>query len=232
MTFCGKFVRMQIFFDDEFVTQFGAIRIVEPKVVPMEMTQKEKGWEKFREYLNEALEYIQYMESKRMDGFIWDILSIELRKIEYFVSPQGKLRNDIESAIKELNNNNIQFNERLNIGRNFFTQLQALTKEDFMQDLYVTDVFIPYKYYTRMENIKENFNQTLERASKEFNSGDYMACTFTIQYDLMNLFYNYDLTPDVADFAERSLTEASGKEWKDAAGILYNSLQNYVKNIQ
>lgn len=220
------------FFDDEFVTQYGAIRIAEPKVIPMDPSQKEKGWEKFQEYLKEAVQYIDYMESKRMDGFIWDILSIELRKIEYFVSPQGKLRNDIESAVKELNNNNLQFNDRLNIGRKFITQLQAVSKEEFMQDLYITDVFIPYKYYTRLENIKQTFDNTIARAGGEMNGSDYMAATFSMQYDLLNLFYNYDLTPDVSDFIERSMTEASGKEWKDAAGILYSSLQNFVKNIQ
>jgi hypothetical protein len=218
------------FFDDEFVVQFGARRITEPNVVPFDPNQKEKAWEKYNEYLAEAVQYIAYMENNRMDGFIWDILSIELRKIEYFVAPQGKLRNDIETAVKELNNGHINFNERLNNGRKFIAYLQSVTKEAFMEDLYLTDVFIPYKYYTRMENIKQNFNASIERAGQEFNGGNYMACTFTLQYDLMNLFYNYDLTPDVADFAERSLADASGKDWKEAAGILYNSLQNFVKN--
>jgi hypothetical protein len=218
------------FFDDEFVMQFGAKRIMEPNVIPFESNQKEKAWEKFKEYLQEASEYIQYMESKRMDGFIWDILSIELRKIEYFVAPQGKLRNDIESAVKELGNGNLNFNERLNTGKKFIAQLQAVTKEAFMEDLYLTDVFIPYKFYTRVENIKENFNNTLERAGKEMNGGDYISSTFTMQYDLLNLFYNYDLTPDIADFAERTLAAASGKEWKEAAGEMYNSLQSFVKD--
>jgi len=216
------------FFDDEFVEQYGALRITEPKVIAMEPSQKEKGWEKFQEYLKEAVDYMQYMESKRMDGFIWDILSIELRKIEYFMSPQGKLRNDIESTVKELNNNNLQFNDRVNTGRKFIAQLQAVTKDAFMQDLYITDVFIPYKFYTRLENIKQNFGNTIERVGKEMNGSDYMSATFTMQYDMMNLFYNYDLTPDVVSFIENTMTEASGKEWKDAASILYNSLQNFV----
>ena len=220
------------FFDDEFVTQFGAKRIIEPKVIPYEPSQKEKAWEKFREYLDEAVQYIDYMQSKRMDGFIWDVLSIELRKIEYFVAPQGKLRNDIETAVKELGNNNLNFNERLNSGRRFLAQLQAVTKEAFMEDLYLTDVFIPYKYYSKIESIKENFGNTLERAGKEMSGGDYLSSTFTMQYDLINLFYNNDLAPDVADFVERSLSEASGKEWKEAAGVLYNSLQSFVKNVQ
>jgi hypothetical protein len=101
-----------------------------------------------------------------------------------------------------------------------------------MEDLYLTDVFIPYKYYTRKENIRENFNNTLERAGKEMNGGDYISSTFTMQYDLLNLFYNYDLTPDIADFAERTLAAASGKEWKEAAGAMYNSLQGFVKEAE
>ena len=64
------------------------------------------------------------------------------------------------------------------------------------------------------------------------SGGDYLSSTFTMQYDLINLFYNNDLAPDVADFVERSLAEASGKEWKEAAGVLYNSLQSFVKNVQ
>src|SRR6185437_11846472 len=205
-----------------------ALRIAEPKVEQMDAAQKEKGWQKFQEYLKEAADYIQYMESKRMDGFIWDILSIELRKIEYFVSPQGKLRNDIETAVKELNNNNLQFNDRINSGRKFIAQLQAMPKDAFMQDLYMTDVFIPYKFYTQLENIKQTFTNTLERAGKEMNGSDYMSATFTMQYDLMNLFYNYDLTPDVSGFIENTMASASGKEWKEAAGALYNALQNFV----
>jgi hypothetical protein len=220
------------FFDDEFVEQYGALRIAEPKVIPMDAAQKEKAWEKFQEYVSEAIQYIEYMDNKRITHFTMEILGIELRKMEYFIAPQGKLRNDIDTTIRNIGNyDRIHYEERVNIGRKFLTDSQALKKEDFMQDLYITDVFIPYKFYTRTEGLKQTLGRILERAANVMNGGDFMAGTLYLQFDMLNLFYNYDLSPDVSDFIANAMAEASGKEWKEAATLLYNSVQSFVSKM-
>ncbi|MFI5151185.1 MAG: hypothetical protein ACHQRM_15750 [Bacteroidia bacterium] len=213
------------YLDDEFVDQFGARRIAEPVTIPMEASLAEQAWAKFQGYLAEAQQYIVWCESKRMEGFIWDFAGIQLRKIEYFMCPQGKLRNDIENAISALNNGNIAFNDRLSGARKFIAQLQSMTREQLAENLYTTEVFVPYKYYIRPDHIKNNFTRTFETATNEMNNKDYMGCTLTILSAYMDMFYQNNLTPDIAGFAEQQLTQAGGKPWKEAAELLLESVK-------
>jgi hypothetical protein len=217
------------YLDDEFVDQFGARRIAEPVIIPMEAGLAEQAWTKFQAYLAEAQQYITWCESKRMEGFIWDFAGIQLRKIEYFICPQGKLRNDIENAISALNNGNIAFNERLSGAKKFIAQLQAMTREHFNENLYTTEVFVPYKYYIRPDHIKNNFTRTLEGATNEMNNKDYLGCTLTILSAYMDMFYQNNLTPDIAGFAEQQLALASGKPWKEAAETLLESVKKLAE---
>jgi hypothetical protein len=213
------------YLDDEFVDQFGARRIAEPVIIPMDAARMETAWTKFQAYLAEAQQYITWCESKRMEGFIWDIAGIQLRKIEYFMCPQGKLRNDLENALSALNNGNIPFNDRLSGAKKFIAQLQGMTREQVAENLYTTEVFVPYKYYIRPDHIKNNFTRTFESASNEMNNKDYLGCTLTILSAYMDMFYQNNLTPDIAGFAEQNLLKASGKPWKEAAEVLLESVK-------
>jgi hypothetical protein len=216
------------YFDDEFVDQFGALRMAEPIVFPMDNAKADVAWNKFKQYLSETEQYIGFFESKRMDGYIWDLCMIQFRKIEYFMCPQGKLRNDLERAIADLNNGYVPFPDRMSNARKFIAYLQSLTREQLIENLYTTEVFIPYKYFSRIENIKNNFTRTLETATNEMNNNDFMGCTFTLTGGFMDLFYNNNLSPDVAGFCENALAEAAGKPWKESAQLLHASMKKFL----
>jgi hypothetical protein len=213
------------YFDDEFVDQFGALRTAEPIVFPMDASKADLAFNKLKQYLAETEQYIAFFESKRMEGYMWDLCMIQFRKIEYYMCPQGKLRNDLEKAIADLNNGYVPFPDRMSNARKFITWLQSLTKEQVVENLYTTEVFIPYKYFSRIDNIKNNFTRTLETATNEMNNNDFIGSTFTLQGGFMDLFYNNNLSPDVAGFCEKALLEASGKPWKESAQLLAASMK-------
>jgi len=217
------------YLDDEFVDQFGARRIVEPVVIPMDPSVAEKAWTKFQDYLTEAQQYITWCESRRTEGFVWDIAGIQLRKIEYFMCPQGKLRNDLEAAISALNDGYVAFNDRLLGAKKFITQLQTMTREQVTENLYATEVFVPYKYFIRPDHIKNHFTHTVESAHQQLVNKDYVACTLNILSAYMNLFYNNNLTPDIAGYAEKQLILSAGKPWKEAAELLFASVKKLTE---
>ena len=91
--------------DDIFIEKFGAQRLAEMQVTFYSQEQIDLCFEKFQAYLQEALHYINYFESKRIEYFGWDAMYMAFTKIDYFMRPQGVLKSNLEKAIKELNSN-------------------------------------------------------------------------------------------------------------------------------
>lgn len=214
-------------YDDEYMTKFGAKRIHQPQVTPHSQETLDLAWEKFQSYLKEANDYIQYFDSKRTYGFNWDVISITLRKIEYYASPQGYLRTEIERAINDLGSN-LPFNDRIARGKEFLHKLGTITREKFDADMYITETFIPYKWRSVLENIKQNFQHANETSAKEISNNDHTGATLTIMFAFYNLFYNNNVQDDVAAVVENALREAAGKPWQEASSILRRALDKIL----
>ena len=78
--------------DDELLDLFDVTLLHQPIIKRYDEEVLEKSWGKFQAILEEAFNYIQYFEEKRMEYFNWDIINITLKKIEYILAPNGKLR--------------------------------------------------------------------------------------------------------------------------------------------
>lgn len=59
--------------DDVFIEKFGAQRFSQMEIEPFTEEQNDLCWVKFQEYLQEAINYADYFESKRMEYFGWDV---------------------------------------------------------------------------------------------------------------------------------------------------------------
>jgi len=214
-------------YDDEFITKFGAKRIREPQIRPYPKETLDKAWQKFQDYLREANEYITYFDSKRMYSFNWDIVSLTLRKIEYYACPQGYLRTEIERTVTELGSDK-PFNDRVARGKEFLQKLSAMDRSRFDADMYVAETFIPYKWRSVLENIKQNFQHANETSAKEISNGDHIGATLTILFAFYNLFFSNNVQDDVAAVIENAMKDASGKPWPEASLILRQALDKVM----
>lgn len=214
-------------YDDDYITKFKARRIREPQITPYPKDTLDLAWNKFQSYLKEAQDYISFFDSKRLTGFNWDIISITLRKIEYYACPQGYLRTEIERAINELSSD-VPFNDRISRGKDFLNRLQNISRERFDADMYIAETFIPYKWRSVLDNIKQNFQHANETSAKEISSGDHMGATLTLLFAFYNLYYNNNVQDDVAAVLEKAMSDASGKPWNESSGILRQALDKIL----
>jgi hypothetical protein len=215
-------------YDDEFIQKFGAIRLCEPNVTNYPNEKKEEIWNNFQFLLSETKGYFDYFESKRMDGFLWDVLLQLLFNIDYYIAPQGALRTEIEDVISFMQNQNYSFHEKVEKGKSQFKKLQQISHDDFCSNLYISDLFIPIKYAASLDNVKQTFTNQYETAKKEMSNSDYMGATLSIRYIFLYEFY-YSFAPsDVVETMTTALEQSSGKPWNEAAKILWAAMENIM----
>lgn len=217
-------------YDDEFIEKFGAQWIQQPKIkkYPPETTQK--IWDTVQQYIAEAIDYLDYFESKRWFGLAWDSVVQAMMKIDYYVAPQGVLRTDLEKIVAYLQNKKIPVTDRLSAGRQYLEKLKNYPREEFEKSIYISDIFVPVKYAASLENVKENFTNSYKTAQDELNAKNYMGAVFTIEYIFLQAFYNTHLPNDIAAVLTQALTQASQKTWKEAAKILWQTIDNVMKD--
>lgn len=202
--------------DDEFIKKFSAKRLNEPEVVYYDSQTVDKCWDRFKAIVNECKEYINYFEGKRLPYFVWDIVSITLRRIEYYLSPQGFLRVELEKTINDLMNQNLSINDKVNRGKEFVDKLANYDKSSFQADLYKPVIFVPYKTSSSLENVRKSLEANLSRFNEEYNRQDYMGAAFTGLYAIYDLFYLYDMQDDIRKCLENALENSQLKPYGEA----------------
>jgi len=215
-------------YDDEFTTKFGAIRLSTPNITPFNQEMADAAWAGMQEATTSCLEYINFFDSKRWYYFSWDILMITLTKIEYYINPQGMLRNDLEKAVSDMNGKD-NVNDRTARAKAFVQKLQQMNKDSFVRDLYQAEVFIPYKWRTSLQHVQETLKTGYEQAQKEYTGKDYMGCTMTSLYHLYKLYYDNNVENAVAAVIDDGLQRASEKPWAEAAAALYGALDKIMR---
>lgn len=214
-------------YDDEFISKFGASRLREPVITRYSQQQLDQVWNKIQQYISEANQYVEYFEGKRLPGFSWDIISVTLRKIEYYASPQGYLRTEIERAINEMGSE-ASLHEKVSKGREFLNKLAAMDRSRFDEEMYMVETFIPYKWKSNLDNIKQNFQYAFDTSAKEISNNDHIGASLTILFAFYNLHYNNNVQDDVAVVVENAMSSAAGKTWQEGSGILRKALENIM----
>ncbi len=215
-------------YDDEFIKKFGAQWIQEPKVTRHSKEIEEEVWANVQLYIKEALDGISHFESKRIHGFVWDLIVITLMKIEYYASPQGNLRTEIEKNIGYMNNQQNTIHDKIDHGKRFLKKLQDYNKEHFLSDLYIAETFIPYKWRSTHDNIKSNFENAYAQAGKEFKGNDHTGASLTLMYNFFNMFYNNNVPDNVADIVTNGMQKGSNKPWHDASTAMFASMEQIM----
>lgn len=215
--------------DDELISLFGAKPLHEPKITFYSQDLLDKAWLKFTTLLSEAETYVSYFDEKRMEYFNWDVINITLKRIDYLIAPNGKLRTDIEHQIKCLYAKE-DMQSRIQKGKNFLNTLKSMSKEDFAADMYVAETFIPIKSRSEIESIKRSWEKPFETATKEIQSKQYTAATLTLLIAFYDLFYYNTIEDDINNKIVKVLRNADKKVWEESANLLYTGMENIIKN--
>ena len=214
-------------YDDEFIAKFNAVRIQEPKVYQYAQEEKDEVWNTIQLYIKEAFEGYEQLENKRLNTYLWDILVITLLKIDYYCAPQGNIRSEIEKAIINLNSKD-EYYQKLSGGKEFLKKLQNYDKIKFEKDLYKIETFVPYKYRTTLESVRNTFKTPYENAESEMKAKDYIGATFTLEYAIFNFLYNNNLEDSIAHILTLALQNSSGKPMQETSQILYDAVKKIM----
>lgn len=203
-------------YDDEFIAKFKAKWLQEPKVTHYSESELDNYWNVFQQYLEEAQVYIDYFDSKRWSDFNYDVVKSTLMKLDYFCAPQGFLRSEIEGAIGDIDSRS-PFNDRVHRGKEFLKKLRAMDKNTVLEDLYKAEVFIPYKYKSAIDNVRQNFEHAYHTAKDEISRRSFMGAYYTMYCNILSLFYYNNVDDALADLVATALNEASGISWEEGS---------------
>lgn len=214
-------------YDDEFINKYNAKWILEPKITNYDTKVLEAIWSNTRLFLEEAINAIAYFESKRQSGSVWDVIAITLMKIEYYAGPQGYIRTELERQLTDLSEEEV-LTKKIESGKKFLEKLINYDKNNFLEDIYQSEVFIPYKWRATNETVKSSLKAIYEQAKSEMQINDYVVATLNITYNFYNIFYNNNVSDEYEELISGALIESGNKSWEESSKILFKALEELV----
>ncbi|MCX2678749.1 hypothetical protein OOZ15_02240 [Galbibacter sp. EGI 63066] len=215
-------------YDDKFIEQFNAERINEPIVKNHPPEKLTELYDNVMTIVDEALQYISHFEQKRWEYFTWDIIAITLFKIDNYCFPQGFLRTELEKEISYQMTSQDPIPQRINYAKEFLKKLQDWDAEKFKNDLYDIENFVSPKRSANDEAVKGIIKNIYERAKKEFDKKDYLACSLSVQYIFYYLLYYNTVEDKYSNVIYNALKKVGGKPWEESGKILFKAIDNIM----
>jgi hypothetical protein len=209
------------FYDDLFIDELGAKRLIEPEVKSFPKDQMEILWKKYNEYLDEALSFMEYCLSKRMDGIAIEVAVTTLMKLDYYMQPQGYLRSELEKIINETYKR-IPLNEIINRLKSDILKLKAFTKEKFEESMYIPNFLISVKKRASIPYVQSIFEKDLQRIKQDIGNSAYLSASTYFMYTIFNLLYRNTVPRQIEEILDKGLKDASAKNWEITAKTLYS----------
>lgn len=211
-------------YDDFFISKFGAEHAEPLEVEHYSDDELALFYQKFQEYLKEALAYVNYFEGRRLYAFAKEILILYLQKIDYFMRPQGFLKGEMEMVIKGLKGHGPD-DQKLSKEKPKVEELLTLTQEKFNGSFYKTEVFVPEGGKMDLLGVKNYFKKTIEDAQKDLERRSYEGAYLILAGDIFSLLFYNDLPQEIFDKLVGILEGSSQKIWSEADEILVSGIQ-------
>jgi len=212
------------YYDDIFINEIGAERIKNMEVTDYSEKDKTFLFNKFTEYIDEGLQYIDFFISNRWFSLGLDSACITLMKIDYFMNPQGKLVTDIQKAINNTYKKDIPLSDVMENAKKDITKLKDYDFKKFSNNIYKPFFLIPVKKRSTLSVIQSKVKTDYENAKKDYDSSAYISSALFSLFTIYNLFYNNTLPIKIEDFLNNGLKNVSSKDWKITSEKLLNTL--------
>jgi hypothetical protein len=218
-------------YDDAFIRRFKARRIVAPSVIPYPNEQAREALTAFWIILEETQEAVNFLEQKRMHAYIWDVLILMLLRVDFVMTPQGHLRGRLEFYITEMLSA-FDLSEKISKGKAVLKEFQQLKDDDILEDLYQIQTLVPFKTLATPDTVRNRLNRALQQVEKEFQEGQYLACSLTAPFHILYLLYEHALDEENYKLIKDLLPSSSGKPFKEVAIHFRNGLKEILSGIQ
>ena len=113
-------------------------------------------------------------------------------------------------------------------GKEFLRKLQNTTQAQLEKNLYNIEIFIPYKFRTDLESVRNALKYAYETSEKEIKTMDFIGATFTLEYGILNLLYSNAMENSILERLTKAMETASEKPIQEAATILFESVKNIM----
>lgn len=213
--------------DDVFIEKFGAQRFSQMEIEPFTEEQNDLCWVKFQEYLQEAINYADYFESKRMEYFGWDVFYMAFTKIDYFIRPQGVIKSELEKAVKDLNSHD-QMNDKLAKARKATDRMIGMDKQRFTESLYKSQQFISEKPRFELTGVQNYLSKTHSTTKDEMGKKDYLGASLSMLCGIFGLLYYYNIPQTSYDLLVEGIANSSNKTWQAAAEGLWDTYEEIM----
>lgn len=217
-------------YDDEFITKFEATNIHEPKINRFSNDITANAFTNYQKIISEGIERFNYYMEKRHGNNAWYTLNITLKQIEFYAEPQGYLRTILEKAIDGIFDREIPFHDRLLRGKMDLEKLLNYSQDDFSADLYQIETFIPHKFSSKKDNIRENWEESYNEAEEMIANSRFEDAAIVMQSCFYNLFYYNLVDEEIKKPIIDALEQSSGLDWNQAAPILYKGMESIMED--
>lgn len=213
---------------DEFIRRLNAIRIL-PIRARFPGEEELMGVRSvFLEIVDEALNYIDFYEKKRMFGYAIQFAGLFFKKIDYALAPQGRLRAEIEDAIERMSEDVLP-TVALSMVREAIDTMRGLSLAEFAECVFQPGIFIPYRNLLTLSNLQQRLEEADKMARTSLGNADFIGAALAIGGVFYHLLYESDPPPTAIPLLEEGLRMASGRPWKEAAETLRATLRRALE---
>ncbi len=214
--------------DDIFIDKFKAEFVSKPELNYFSQEQKDEAYKRFKQIIEHAIEYGEYLESKRWYNSQCDLYAIAFTKIDYIIAPQGILGSEL---IDTLNAMYVKDNPQTiaNKTKDKLSKFLGYDKNKFYDCLYFPSFLVPIKRRAELPTIQDFFKSTYESAANSITSGAYLGVGLSLLYVIYDLFYRYRIPPEIKNMLASVLKDASEKDWQTTSETLYNAINEIMK---
>ena len=217
-------------YDDEFIEKFGATQLQEPKTTPFSSELKQEAFTNYQKIIEEGIQRFDHYMEKRHANNAWHTLNVTLKRIAFYAEPQGYLRTVLEKAIDGIFDRNTPFQNRLLNGKANLEKLKSYTSDKFSEDLYQIETFIPHKYNSKKENIRENWEDSYTTAQDMIANGKFEDASNVLQSCFYDLFYYNLVDESISKPVTDAMTQANALNWNEAAPILLKGMEAIMED--
>ena len=211
-------------YESDFHEQLQAKKVFEPQLTHCTDHEIAQGYTAIQNIIQETLLLGEYLEKQDSPLHALAMLTLGLKRIEYFVEPQRFLKRQISEAYIEIAQQASTIS-RIDFLRRYLVNLQQVPIEQFKSWCCRSHIFIPDKRNLNLQGVNDHLKFfTPEQFMTEQNYIHAVTECLSAFYSLMYANY-FDKT--LYDDIRTTLAFASEKPWNEAAQILVSAFKRY-----
>lgn len=215
--------------DDEFISKFGAERVVTPQVRPYSEESVRRLHSALQETGRYALDTVKEFTNERNHNGAWAVISTCFLQFLYYASPKGMLYLDVDKALTELDDN-LPTSEQVIRAVATLEELMSRSPEELAKDMYYAEILSSDNNASTLPVIKDNFEKAYEDATTAVEHGNFERATVRLLHAIYRLYHHYDMQEDVNAVLVEALRTASAQPVEVGGKTLYLTVKNIMEN--